>query len=250
MNPTAGVSPRARRLALKHGLDPESIQGSGPDGRVIERDVEAALSGRPRLSATARARNLSGDLEVPVRGTGISGMVRSQDLKVPGAIEGAEVNPVKGIRKVIAERMIQSLSSTAQLTLHASFELTKAQIYRQQRLDAGQSKVSLNDVIAHAIVRSLQEHPELNAHFLGDRIATFEKVHLGVAVDTPKGLLVPVVKEACDLSIEQISSEVKKLAGACREGTISPDNLSGGSFTLTNLGMLGVENFHSCFKRT
>ena len=243
VNPTAGVSPRARRLALKHGLEPESIQGSGPDGRVIERDVEAALSGRPRLSATARARNLSGDLEVPVRGTGISGMVRSQDLKVPGAIEGAEVNPVKGIRKVIAERMIQSLSSTAQLTLHASFELTKAQTYRQQRLDAGQSKVSLNDVIAHAIVRSLLEHPELNAHFLGDRIATFEKVHLGVAVDTPKGLLVPVVKEACDLSIEQISSEVKKLAGACREGTISPDNLSGGSFTLTNLGMLGVENF-------
>ena len=237
------MSPRARRLALKHGLDPESIQGSGPDGRVIERDVEAALSGRPRLSATARARNLSGDLEVPVRGTGISGMVRPQDLKVPGAIEGAEVNPVKGIRKVIAERMIQSLSSTAQLTLHASFELTKAQIYRQQRLDAGWSKVSLNDVIAHAIVRSLQEHPELNAHFLGDRIATFEKVHLGVAVDTPKGLLVPVVKEACDLSIEQISSEVKKLAGACREGTICPDNLSGGSFTLTNLGMLGVENF-------
>lgn len=240
---SSGVSPRARRLAHKHGIDAESLPGSGPNGRVIERDVEAAISGRPRLSATARARSLSGDLESPARGTGLAGMVRSQDLKVPGSVEGAEVTPVKGIRKVIAERMIQSLSSTAQLTLHASFELTRAQAYRKERLDAGQSKVSLNDVIAHAIVQSLKEHPEMNAHFLGDRIATFEKVHLGVAVDTPKGLLVPVIKDASDRSIEQMSAEVKNLAGACREGTISPDNLSGGSFTLTNLGMLGVETF-------
>ena len=240
---SSGVSPRARRLAHKHGIDAESLPGTGPNGRVIERDVEAAISGKPRLSATARARSLSDDLESPARGTGLAGMVRSQDLKVPGSVEGADVTPVKGIRKVIAERMIQSLSTTAQLTLHASFELTKAQAYRKERLDAGQSKVSLNDVIAHAIVESLKEHPELNAHFLGDRIATFEKVHLGVAVDTPKGLLVPVIKDASEMSIEKISAEVKNLAGACREGTISPDNLTGGSFTLTNLGMLGVETF-------
>jgi len=240
---SAGVSPRARRLAHKHGIDPETLPGSGPEGRVIERDVEAAISGRPRLSATAKARSLSGDFETPARGTGLAGMVRSQDLKVPGSVEGAEVTPVKGIRKVIAERMIQSLHTTAQLTLHTSFELSRAQAYRKERLDAGQSKVSLNDVIAHAIVKSLGEHPELNAHFLGDRIATFEKVHLGVAVDTPKGLLVPVIRDASEMSIEKISAEVKNLAGACREGTISPDNLSGGSFTLTNLGMLGVETF-------
>ena len=159
------------------------------------------------------------------------------------AVSQVSVEPVKGIRKVIAERMIESLQSTAQLTLHTSFELTQAQAYRAQRLEAGQSKVSLNDIIAHGIVKALQNHPELNAHFLGNRIATFEKVHLGVAVDTERGLLVPVIKNASDLSIEQISAEVKKLAGACREGSISPDNLSGGSFTLTNLGMLGVENF-------
>jgi pyruvate dehydrogenase E2 component (dihydrolipoamide acetyltransferase) len=170
-------------------------------------------------------------------------MILSKDLKVPGSVEGAEISPVKGIRKVIAERMIESLQSTAQLTLHTSFELTQAQVYRAQRLEAEQSKVSLNDIIAHGIVKALQTHPELNAHFLGNRIATFEKVHLGVAVDTERGLLVPVIKNASDLSIEQISAEVKKLAGACREGSISPDNLSGGSFTLTNLGMLGVENF-------
>ena len=240
---SSGVSPRARKLALKHGLDPETIQGSGPEGRVIERDIEATLAGRPRLSATARSRSLSEDLEAPARGSGLAGMILSKDLKVPGSVEGAEISPVKGIRKVIADRMIESLQNTAQLTLHTSFELTQAQAYRAQRLEAGQSKISLNDIIAHGIVKALQAHPELNAHFLGNRIATFEKVHLGVAVDTERGLLVPVIKNASDLSIEQISAEVKKLAGACREGSISPDNLSGGSFTLTNLGMLGVENF-------
>ena len=139
--------------------------------------------------------------------------------------------------------MIQSLQSTAQLTLHASFELTAAQAYRKKRLQDGQSKVSLNDLIAHAVIETLKVHPEMNAHFLGERIATFEKVHLGVAVDTPRGLIVPVIRDSSDLSIEALSSEIKKLAGACREGTISPDDLAGGSFTLTNLGMLGVETF-------
>jgi len=150
---------------------------------------------------------------------------------------------VKGIRKVIAERMMQSLQSTAQLTLHSSFDLTVAQAYRKQRLADGKPKVSLNDLIAHAIIETLKAHPEMNAHFLGDRIAVFEKVHLGVAVDTPRGLLVPVVRDSSDLSIEALSSAIKKLALACREGTISPDDLAGGSFTLTNLGMLGVETF-------
>ena len=243
MEASSGVSPRARKLAMKHGLDLETIQGTGPEGRVIERDIEATLEGRSRLSATARSRSLSEDLEVPARGSGLAGMILSKDLKVPGSVEGAEISPVKGIRKVIAERMIESLQSTAQLTLHTSFELTQAQAYRAQRLEAGQSKVSLNDIIAHGIVKALQAHPDLNAHFLGNRIAIFEKVHLGVAVDTERGLLVPVIKNASDLSIEQISAEVKKLAASCREGSISPDNLSGGSFTLTNLGMLGVENF-------
>ena len=122
MGASSGVSPRARKLAMKHGLDPETIQGTGPEGRVIERDIEATLECRSRLSATARSRSLSEDLEAPARGSGLAGMILSKDLKVPGSVEGAEISPVKGIRKVIAERMIESLQSTAQLTLHASFE--------------------------------------------------------------------------------------------------------------------------------
>ncbi|MBN38701.1 MAG: hypothetical protein CMI29_09590 [Opitutae bacterium] len=240
---SSGVSPRARKLASSRGLDAEIIIGSGPGGRVIERDVEAFLAGRPSLSASARVRALADGLEPPLRGSGLAGMALAGDMRVPGSIEGAETQPVKGIRKVIAERMMQSLQSTAQLTLHSSFELTMAQAYRKQRLADGKSKVSLNDLIAHAIIECLKVHPEMNAHFLGDRIAVFEKVHLGVAVDTPRGLLVPVIRDSSDMSIEGLSSEIKKLASSCREGTIPPDDLAGGSFTLTNLGMLGVETF-------
>jgi pyruvate dehydrogenase E2 component (dihydrolipoamide acetyltransferase) len=240
---SSGVSPRARKLAIGKGVDAEIIVGSGPGGRVIERDVEAFLAGRPSLSASAQVRARENGLEPPRRGSGLAGMALAGDMKVPGAIEGAETEPVKGIRKVIAERMMQSLQSTAQLTLQSSFDLTRAQAYRKQRLADGKPKVSLNDLIAHAIIETLKAHPEMNAHFLGDRIAVFEKVHLGVAVDTPRGLLVPVVRDSSDLSIEGLSSAIKKLALACREGTISPDDLAGGSFTLTNLGMLGVETF-------
>ena len=239
---SSGVSPRARKLASSQGVDAETIVGSGPGGRVIERDVEAFLADRPRLSVSARSKAMDG-LEPPKRGSGLAGMALAGDMKVPGAIEGARIESVKGIRKVIAERMMQSLQSTAQLTLHSSFELTAAQAFRKQRLADGKSKVSLNDLIAHAIIETLKAHPEMNAHFLGDRIAVFEKVHLGVAVDTPRGLLVPVVRDSSDLSIENLSSAIKKLAGDCRAGTISPDDLAGGSFTLTNLGMLGVETF-------
>ena len=239
---SAGVSPRARKLAFRHGLDPETLEGSGPNGRVIERDVEAVISGRPRLSASAVSKARDG-MEPPVRGKGLAGMALSSDMKEPGAIEGAKVEPVKGIRKLVAERMIQSLQTSAQLTLNAHFELTAAQAYRKARVDEGKSKISINDLIAYAQIQALGAHPELNAHFLGDRFAVFDKVHLGIAVDSPRGLMVPVVKEASDLSLEALSAEIKKLAIACREGTIQPDDLSGGSCTLTNLGMLGVSTF-------
>ena len=239
---SAGVSPRARKLAFRHGMDPETLEGSGPNGRVIERDVEAVISGRPRLSASAVSKARDG-MEPPIRGKGLAGMALASDMREPGAIEGAKVEQVKGIRKLVAERMIQSLQTSAQLTLNANFELTKAQAYRKERVDGGKSKVSINDLIAYAQIQALGAHAELNAHFLGDRFAVFEKVHLGIAVDSPRGLMVPVVKDASDLSLEALSTEIKKLAIACREGTIQPDDLSGGSCTLTNLGMLGVSTF-------
>ena len=239
----AGVSPRARQLAMRSGIDPESLLGTGPGGRVIERDVQGALEGTPRLSASASALAREGGLEAPAHGGGLSGMALASDMREPGSIDGAEVVPVKGIRKVIADRMMQSLGNTAQLTLHAAFDVTAAQAFRKARKESGEPKVSLNDVISHALIHTLLRHPDLNAHFLGNRIARFEKVSLGIAVDTSRGLMVPVLSEACCLSLDNLSSGIRVLAEECREGTIQPDQLPGGTFTLTNLGMLGVEHF-------
>jgi pyruvate dehydrogenase E2 component (dihydrolipoamide acetyltransferase) len=239
----AGVSPRARQLAMRSGIEPDSLLGTGPGGRVIERDVQGALEGTPRLSASASALAREGGLEPPVHGGGLSGMALASDMREPGSIDGAEVVPVKGIRKVIADRMMQSLGNTAQLTLHAAFDVTAAQAFRKARKESGEPKVSLNDVISHALIHTLLRHPDLNAHFLGDRIARFEKVSLGTAVDTDRGLMVPVLSKACCLSIDDLSSGIRGLAEECREGTIQPDQLTGGTFTLTNLGMLGVEHF-------
>ena len=239
----AGVSPRARQLAMRSGIDPDSLLGTGPGGRVIERDVQGALEGTPRLSASASALAREGGLEPPAHGGGLSGMALASDMREPGSIDGAEVVPVKGIRKVIADRMMQSLGNTAQLTLHAAFDVTAAQAFRKARKESGEPKVSLNDVISHALIHTLLRHPDLNAHFLGDRIARFEKVSLGTAVDTDRGLMVPVLSKACCLSIDDLSSGIRGLAEECREGTIQPDQLTGGTFTLTNLGMLGVEHF-------
>jgi len=243
----AGVSPRARKLALHSGIDPETIQGTGPGGRVIERDVEAVLAGRPRLSASAAAAAREGGLEPPNHGKGLAGMALAGDMLEPGAIEGAEVEPVKGIRKLIAERMMQSLSNTAQFTLNSTFDATAIQNYRKRKReemeDSGGPKITLNDLIAHALIQTLKRHPALNAHFLGDRIARFEEVHLGVAVDTPRGLMVPVLRSVCSKSLEELSVGIKELVKSCLEGTVLPDQLSGGTFTLTNLGMLGIDHF-------
>ena len=243
----AGVSPRAGKLALRSGIDPETIVGTGPGGRVIERDVESALARRPRLSASAAVSARKAGLEPPVRGKGLAGMALAGDMLEPGAIEGAKVEPVRGIRKLIAERMMESFSNTAQFTLNSTFDATAIQTYRNRKReevgDSNYSKITLNDLIAHALIQVLKRHPDLNSHFLGDRIANFEEVHLGVAVDTPRGLMVPVLRSVCSKSLEDLSVGIKELVQSCLEGTVLPDQLSGGTFTLTNLGMLGVDHF-------
>ena len=235
------VSPRARRAAAAAGLDPDRLAGSGPGGRVIERDVMAARATSPHLSASARAARADGAGEAPRRGSGPGGMVLAEDLEDTGRGSQLET-PLKGVRKIIAERMRQSLGTTAQLTLTMSFDVAGVQRRRAAAKARGE-RVTINDLIVWATAQTLKQHPALNAHFLGDRIAQFASIHMGIAVDTPRGLMVPVLKHAEQLSVEQISAQVRPLAEACLAGSISPDMLSGGTFTITNLGTLGVETF-------
>ncbi|GHV80884.1 dihydrolipoamide acetyltransferase component of pyruvate dehydrogenase complex [Spirochaetia bacterium] len=262
------ISPRAQHLAEKEGLSTGGLAGSGPGGRIIERDVQAALQNRPALTAAARAAAAAGGT-VPATGSGFGGRVTAADLAGGGAAAAAGsgvtaaaapgVAPanldegtitetaIKGIRKLISDRMHQSLAESAQLTLNASAPAVRLQELRARMKgsaeELGFAKVTVNDLVLFAVSRTLPRFPFMNALKIGDTLKTYERVHLGVAVDTPRGLMVPVIRNANLLSLRQISSEAKRLAAACQKGAVSPDELSGSTFTVTNLGSMGVSSF-------
>ena len=214
----APVSPRAAKLAKAAGVDASLAVGTGPNGRIIERDVQKLIEqGVPAAAKTC-------------------------------ACDGPAYEDVKfsGIRRAISKSMSTSLSTMAQLTHNTSFDATAILNYRKALKAAGgeYAGITLGDIILFAVSRTLKNHPDLNANMLDDNsIRLFKHVNLGVAVDTPRGLMVPTIFNADQKSLLEISKEVKELAAQCRDGAISPDKLSGGSFTVSNLGNLGVESF-------
>ena len=244
------ISPRARNLLAKDS--PSAIgfigSGSGPGGRIIERDVKAVIESHPPLTAAARAA-ASGTL--PSSGTGIGSRITTEDLTsvppIPDPQCGNTATPIKGIRKVIADRMLKSLAETAQFTLNASAPVSRLQDLRARMnnlsAETGLPKISVNDFILFAVSRTLPRFTYMNAHKNGDTVTAFTDVHLGVAVDTPRGLMVPVIRNANRLSLAQIASEVKRLAKACQDGNVKPDELTGSTFTVTNLGSMGITSF-------
>jgi len=229
-----GSSPRARALADKLGLDLTLASPSGPRDRVIARDVE-------QLAEAAKT------------GTGFGGRVFDDaPVTAPASASTAPVadytdEKFSGIRKAIASAMKKSLTEMAQVTNHHSFDATTILNFRKT-CKAGEALgtdgITLNDMVLFAVSRTLLAHPDLNAHLLdGHTLRRFSGVHLGVAVDTPRGLMVPTIFNADKLSLKEISLKAKELAGMCLAGNISPDLLQGGTFTVSNLGTLGVEMF-------
>lgn len=259
---TGAVSPRARALAASNGVDASAIaEGSGPHGRVIERDVAAAIAAGPVLTSAARAAGVSA-----AEGTGIGGRVSVADAgRVPEAAPAAAVaavaapaaaadfpgastsTPLKGVRKVVAKRMMESLSSTAQLTLNTTANAAGILAMRKKVKNAdealGLNKITLNDLVCFAVSRTLLKYPVFNAHLEDGVLTEFEQVHLGFACDTPRGLIVPVIRSAQALGLKAFSDEAKRLAGGAIDGSLSPDFLSGGTFTVSNVGSFGIETF-------
>lgn len=256
---TGAVSPRARALAASNGVDASAIaEGSGPHGRVIERDVAAAIAAGPVLTSAARAAGVSA-----AEGTGIGGRVSVADagrtaeaapaaaVAAPAAaadFPGASTSaPLKGVRKVVAKRMMESLTSTAQLTLNTTANAAGILAMRKKVKNADESlglnKITLNDLVCFAVSRTLLKYPVFNAHLEDGVLTEFEQVHLGFACDTPRGLLVPVIRSAQALGLKAFSDEAKRLAGGAIEGSLSPEFLSGGTFTVSNIGSFGIETF-------
>lgn len=249
---TSPVSPRARVLAAKEAIDTSALQGSGPHGRVIERDVRAAMAATPKLTPLAKAIAKETGAAAPETGSGLAGMVKGADM---GALKNSvyasdsEIKPLSNMRKLIAKAMYASLQNSAQLTHHLSADARGILALRKKVKKAVENgyptNITLNDMVCMAVIRALKKFPQVNAHFLGDSVRLFSKVHLGLAVDTERGLMVPVVKNADDLSIQGLANQLKEVANACKKGSIDPDLLSSeaASFTVSNLGNYGVEIF-------
>lgn len=253
--PGCGVSPRARALADKAGINLANVAGSGPNGRIIERDVQAAIEGSAKMTPLAKAIARETGAVAPQRGSGLAGCAKGADMAVCAAsaavaTDDSEVKPLTNMRKLIAKAMHASLQNSAQLTHHLSadarriMELRKAakRAFEEGRLS---TNLTLNDFVCFAVVKALMKFPNVNSHFLGDSMRFFKKVHLALAVDTERGLMVPVVKNSDDLSIVDLANRLKELATACRKGSIDPDLLSSeaATFTVSNLGNYGVEMF-------
>ncbi|MEK7718839.1 MAG: dihydrolipoamide acetyltransferase family protein [Bacteroidota bacterium] len=215
------ISPKAKRIAGENGLNYHNLHGSGPDGRIITRDIEKVLSDAAPSAKTVQTMG----------------------------VEYTE-QPLSNVRKLIAKAMYASLQNSAQLTHHMSADVRRLLEVRQKiknEISAGknQQDITLNDMVCWCVIRALEKFPDANSHFLDDRIKTFHKVHLGIAVDTPRGLMVPAVTNASDMDLVKLSKELKAVAADCRKGSISPELLqsTAATFTISNLGNYGVEMF-------
>jgi len=252
------ISPRARALAERSGVIAEQAVPTGPGGRITERDVEALITSRRAAPILRSYDPHSRDTETGVGDPAAASGVHTEALSVStglhkgdSEIDEFEIVELSGVRRTIAKTMQASLLNTAQLTLNTSFDASDVLEFRKKFNTLGESlnfpPVGITDVIIFAVSRTLASHnsqKNLNAHFLEDnKIKIFKDAHIGVAVDTPRGLLVPTIFGASRMTLLEISAEAKRLYSMCAKGSISPDLLCGASFTISNLGALGIESF-------
>jgi pyruvate dehydrogenase E2 component (dihydrolipoamide acetyltransferase) len=238
------ISPLARNMAETLGVDIYLVHGTGPQGRIIARDVELAAAKAPVKVKPADKP------ESPRMVVTESKPVSTAAPQVLQQGDDFELRTIPNIRKLIASAMHRSLQNSAQLTHHLSADARQLQRLRRKfkkELEEGKitENITINDLVCYAVVRALKKFPQANTHYLGDKMRWFKKVHLGLAVDTERGLMVPALKNADDYSVAGLSSQLKRLSAEARSGNINPDLLSpeAATFTVSNLGNYGVEMF-------
>jgi len=215
-------SPLARRLAHERGLDLQNVRGTGPGGRIIKRDIEAAVA----AGGTAQPPAVAAQAPAPAREGDFSDV------------------PLTQMRKTIARRLSESLGPIPTFYLTAEFDMERVGEMRTAMVQMGDEfKVSVNDIVMKAVATALALHPEVNAHWLGDRIRYFNRVHLGMAVAVEDGLITPVVFDADRKRMSEISREARELAKRARDRRLKPEEYTGATFSVSNLGMFGIEHF-------
>jgi pyruvate dehydrogenase E2 component (dihydrolipoamide acetyltransferase) len=234
------ISPRAKALAKRCVIDPTRIKGTGPEGRIVEKDVQAYLAaqGYDRLRVSPSAKNLAAKegidlLSIQADRIGVADVERAIAEKP---------KPMNKMRQIIAQRLTQSKTTQPHFYVTVSVDMTDLIAYRNGLKAAG-LPYTVTDFISQAVVLSLQEFPVVNSSTDGKTTRWHSRVNLGLAVSIEGGLVVPVIKDAGNLTIREICDTSKQLADKARAGKLTPDEMSGGTFTISNMGMLNVENF-------
>jgi pyruvate dehydrogenase E2 component (dihydrolipoamide acetyltransferase) len=212
------ASPLAKKMAAEKGIDLRQVQGSGEHGRIVKRDIEKFVPG----TSTASAQPF-----------------------VPKGQESSEDIPNSQMRKVIAKRLAESKFSAPHYYLSVEFDMDAAIAFRKQYNELPDTKISFNDIVVKATALALKKHPQVNSRWFYDRMQFNHHVHIGVAVAVPDGLVVPVVRFADEMVLPQIGTQVKDYAVRARDKKLAPDEMEGSTFTISNLGMFGIDEFTS-----
>ena len=222
------VSPLARKTAAKLGVDYSGLKGSGPSGRITQKDILAAAEAR-RDAAPAAATPCAKAPEAP---------------KTALALEdGDTVEKLSGMRKVVAQRMFQSHDEIPAVTITTKVDVTALMEFRKELLEKTGTKYSVNDLILKAAAKALAKHPEINVAYDADKVIHRAHVNIGMAVALDAGLIVPVIRDADKKGLQEISAEAKDLAARARDNKLKSDEYKGSTFSVSNLGMFGVESF-------
>ncbi|NJB86144.1 pyruvate dehydrogenase E2 component (dihydrolipoamide acetyltransferase) [Lewinella marina] len=238
------ASPLARAMAKEAGIDLKGISGTGEGGRIVKRDVEEART----APAPAAQPQTAQPAPAPAQQPSPNVTVEQPAAKVPGfSFGGGEANfeqtTVSQMRKVIARRLGESKFTAPHFYVTVEIEMSKVWELRKRINEVAPVKISFNDLVVKACAVNLPKHPAINSSWQGDHIRVNKDVNIGVAVAIPDGLLVPVIRYANMKSLSQINTEVKELAGRAKNKKLSQDEMTGNTFTISNLGMFGIEEF-------
>ena len=242
----ASYAPRARALAKAKAIDPSRIKGTGPGGRIVEKDVRGYLSAHRyderRISPAARNLAVQNGIDIlTVVGTGDAGRIMISDVE---RVLAERPKKLSKMRQVIADRLTASFTTTPHFYVSVAVDMTALMRFRQELKERGQS-YTVTDFILEAVTLSLKEFPALNSTCDGSTIRWRGTVDLGMAVALDDGLVVPVIRRAEDMTLAELHDVARDLAGRAREGKLRPDEMTGSSFTVSNMGMLNVDEFHA-----
>ena len=241
------ASPLARKLASEHGIEIATVEGSGPEGRIVKRDVEAAVE-KGQTSAPAKEKEEEAPRPTPSEGDGAA-YGRPAEIAHVSADDLYEATSISQMRKAISRRLAQSKYTAPHFYLTADLDMEAAVAFRKQLNDLAQkqdrAKISFNDLITKACALALRQHPDVNASYLEKEgeIRRYKQVHVAVAVAIDEGLITPVIRNADQKGLAQIAEETRELAGRARDRKLDPSEYEGSTFTTSNLGMFGIDEF-------